>query len=112
MNSVIGKFKDENKGKKYQEWIFLRPKCYSLLGDKNSMRAKGVSLKNTEISHQSYLDCYNENKSVSVEQFRITTKNHQLYSIKSNKIALTNTDDKRVWIGKNKSVPYGHYSIK
>ena len=29
LNSVIGKFKDESKGVKYKEWIFLRPKCYS-----------------------------------------------------------------------------------
>ena len=71
LNSVIGKFKDESKGEKYVEWIFLRPKCYSLLSDHESMKAKGVNLKNTTIDHQSYIDCFNDENPVSVEQSRI-----------------------------------------
>ena len=89
----------------------MRPRCYSLLSEKNSMKAKGITLKGTGICHQSYLDCYNENETVSVEQFRITSKNHQLYSIKNKKIALSNKDDKRVWTEKNVSLPYGHYLL-
>ena len=111
LNSVIGRFKDESKGKIYKEWIFLRPKCYSLLSEKTSMKAKGVTLKDTDLTHQSYLDCYNNNQSVSVDQFRIGTINHQLFSFKRPKIALTNNDDKRVWTHKNTSVPYGHCSL-
>ena len=111
LNSVVGRFKDENKGKKYSEWIFLKPKCYSLLSDKESMKAKGISLKVTNLSHQSYRDCYTNNQSVSVNQFRIGTHNHQLLSFDSSKIALSNTDDKRIWVEKNKSLPYGHCEI-
>ena len=111
LNSVVGKFKDENKVDKYKEWIFLRPKCYSLLSEKASMKAKGVTLKDTDIKHQLYLDCFNTNKMVSVKQFRIGSRNHQLYSFKGSKVALTNNDDKRVWIEKNRSVPYGHYLL-
>ena len=67
---VIGKFKDESEGKvKYSEWIFLRPKCYSLLSCTTEYnKAKGVSLKNTQINHQSYMDCYENNTIHSVDQ--------------------------------------------
>ena len=111
LNSVVGKFKDESKGERYKEWVFLRPKCYSLLKEKAIMKAKGITLKDTELTHQSYLDCYNENKRVLVNQFRIGTKNHQLFSFMTSKLALTNNDDKRVWVEKNISKAYGHHTL-
>ena len=111
LDSVIGKFKDENKGLKYKEWVFLRPKCYSLLGDEETKKAKGVTLKGSDIKHQSYLDCYNTNQIFSVPQTKITSKNHQIFTIKNTKIALTNADDKKVWVGKNTSLAYGHVRL-
>ena len=52
----IGLFKDESGAAiVYKEWIFLRPKCYSLLSDKNvaSKKAKGVVRRvvSNEITH-------------------------------------------------------------
>ena len=115
LDSIIGKFKDEGKGVPYIEWIFLRPKCYSMLSDKVKMKAKGVNLteliKNKKITHQTYLDIYNNDDVLTIPQQRITSLEHQLYTIKTNKIALSCQDDKRCWIRKNKSVAYGHYSL-
>ena len=65
-----------------------------MISIKSSMKAKGVTLKGTDINHQSYLDCYNNNIKVSVNQTRIGSSKHQLYTYKGKKIALTNTDDK------------------
>jgi hypothetical protein len=66
-NAKIGNFKDENKNKvTYLEWIFLRPKCYSLLSDsKPSMKAKGINLKQTIINHSSYREAYESGVVVS-----------------------------------------------
>ena len=112
--SVVGKFKDESKGQlSYKEWIFLRPKCYSLLSEqKTTMKAKGIRLKGTDINHETYKSVYSENSYVSVPQTRIGTRNHQLFTFQTNKVALTNADDKRVWIGTNESLAYGHYFIR
>jgi len=112
INSVIGKIKDESKGNAYKEWIFLRPKCYCLSGNIIIMKAKGIHLKDTTITFQSYLDVYNNNTILTVPQIRIGSINHQLFTFKMNKIALRNLDDKRIWTAKNKSVAYGHYSIR
>ena len=53
--------KDENKGKNnFKEWIFLRPKSYSLLREdmESIMKNKGINLKQSNIKHQDYVDSY------------------------------------------------------
>jgi len=110
LSSVIGKFKDESKGMRYSEWVFLGPKCYSLKKDANSkQKAKGVSLKGTTISHDTYVKVYNERTAETIAQKRIGSLNHQLYTLKYKKRALQCYDDKRHWTGPNSSVAYGHY---
>ena len=110
-NSKIGLIKDESKGVRYKEWIFLKPKCYSLLSDKTSLKAKGVRLRGTEIKHQTYLDVYKNDSIITVPQERIGSIAHQLYTFKFSKVALSCQDNKRSWIMKNKSLAYGHYLI-
>jgi hypothetical protein len=116
-NSVankIGLFKDESCGNLFKEMIFLRPKCYSLLyvNNREILKAKGVNIKNTELRHDSYRKVYEEGGTISVAQTRILSKNHQLYTEKSTKKALECLDDKRVWIGPNTSLAYGHYRLQ
>ena len=113
LKSVAGKFKDEGKGIEYSEWIFLMPKCYSLKGGpKNIMKAKGISIKQCNIVHESFKRIYLENTIERLPQVRIRSINHQLYTIESNKVALKCLDDKRYWLDENKSVAYGHYMIR
>ena len=111
-SSKIGKVKDETGGKYYyKEWVFLRPKCYSLLTSENEeeMRAKGIMLRQTEIKHQSYLDVYSDNmKTLIVNQRRIASQSHQLVTIESSKVALKCFDDKRDWYRENASHAYGY----
>jgi DNA polymerase type B, organellar and viral/Recombination endonuclease VII len=119
----IGLFKDESGGiDAYKEWIFLRPKCYSMLSEDESSihKAKGVT-RGTKLTHQQYADIFKSfhpdletppsPKRLRVEQRRIGSVNHEVFTSKYSKLALSITDDKRAWIGPNSSVPYGHYCI-
>jgi hypothetical protein len=119
----IGLFKDESAGKEeYSEWIFLRPKCYSLLSEDGqaTKKAKGV-MRSTPLMHQQYRDIYKSfrpseadappPKLMRVEQRSIRSENHQLVTLQYSKVALSINDDKRQWISQNRSLPYGHYSL-
>jgi hypothetical protein len=113
-NTQIGNFKDESKGTvTYKEWIFLRPKCYSLLTDKDeaTKKAKGISLKQTTINHDSYRHVFEDGAVVSVPQKKFVSKQHQLFTSEFSKVALSGNDNKRCWVEKNRSVAYGHYSL-
>ena len=115
----VGLFKDESAGKEdYVEWVFLRPKCYSLLSadGTSSHKAKGVK-RNTHLTHQQYLEVYKSfdpttnphtSTCITVSQRNIVSKQHQLQTICYSKRALSIMDDKRMWVGQNVSVPYGH----
>ena len=113
---VVGKFKDETKGAvELLEGVFLRPKCYSVLTnvpEKHILRAKGITLGGSGINHESYLQTYKENTVISVPQSKIRSLNHQLFTNKNVKKALSAVDDKRFWVTTNKSVAYGHYSLR
>jgi len=111
----IGLFKDESKGRRYRQWVFLRPKCYSLKFDDDDeysekLKAKGIILQDTNLTHSSYLNVYLNNTIVFVDQTKIVSKKHQLFTEKSTKKALQCLDDKRYWVGKNTSLAYGHYN--
>ena len=68
--SKIGKFKDESGGEVYDEWVFLRPKCYSLLkrGHSGHLRAKGVILRQTQLTHVDYKREYEAYKAIWQEE--------------------------------------------
>ena len=111
----LGLFKDEAKGRRYKEWIFLRPKCYSLKFDDDKeksekLKAKGIILKDANLTHSSYKNVYLNNTVVRVDQRKIVSKNHQLFTERSKKKALQCLDNKRYWIGENTSLAYGHYN--
>ena len=120
----IGLFKDESGGQEhYKEWVFLRPKCYSMLCEDNSSthKAKGV-MRRTKMTHQQYVDIFESYhpdvedapppKRLCVEQRRIGSVVHNIYTSLTSKVALSITDDKRAWIGPNTSLPYGHHRLQ
>ena len=75
------------------------------------MKAKGITPRRSGIDHQSYLRSYLDGEEISVDQTRFQSINHQLYTSKSNKKALSAHDNKRAWISQNESRAYGHYSL-
>lgn len=120
-NKTIGKFKDELKGVIATEVVGLRSKCYALRSmnkdvKKNVMkRAKGVKknvLKNT-VSFEDYYNCIKENCIEIRKQYSIRSKNHNVYTISMQKIALNPFDDKRCLIKPDciDSLAWGHYKI-
>jgi hypothetical protein len=127
--SKIGVLKDESGGSDpFVEAFFLQPKCYSLLtqSQQNTKKAKGVQSRvvQNELTHNDYREIYNRfsqvfipnqngpfNQPLSKRQCRIGSVNHQLYTFESLKIALACRDTKRLWLGQNRSVAFGHYCI-
>lgn len=111
----LGCVKDEAEGKAFREWVLLRPKMYSMLlaNTKEKKRAKGVRQFTLakEIRHADYLQAYQAQKDYKHAQRRIGSIKHQNYTLHFEKRTLTFFEDKRAWIGKNRSLPYGNYKL-
>ena len=102
---VIGKFKDEAAGKEITHFVGLQPKLYSFKVEDNSetRKAKGVKknvIKNA-LSFEDYKKCLFSEEEVVKDMNIIRSKNHDIYSMKVNKLALSANNDKRL-ICKNK----------
>ena len=110
---VIGKFKDELNSLPLEEFIGLRPKCYSLLfdGSREKQTAKGTksSVKKAFLKHKHYHDVLKNLSTVRVKQNVIRSKKHQLGSYHQNRVALTAFDTKR-WICNDgiNTLAFGH----
>ena len=115
---VLGKMKDETHGIPIQEFIGLRPKMYSILYIENKLvekkTAKGVkkSVTKKHIRHENYKTCLFDKKRTKTSMNQIRSYDHEIYSIKLNKIALIPCDDKRYILedGVN-TLAHGHYKI-
>ena len=122
---VLGKFKDEMHSLVIKEFTALNPKVYSIIHehfdkdknkiiDKNTKKLKGVSkavVKN-QITHQDYVNVWKTNKSITKEVIGIRSLNHQLYTYKQDKIALTSYYDKMFMSDGNTCTPFGYYKNK
>ena len=96
---VIGKFKDEAPGKQITDFVGLRPKLYSFKveGKGETRKAKGVK-KNVikkSLSFEDYKKCLFSKEEV-MKEMNIRSKNHDIYSMTVNKLALSSNDDKRL----------------
>lgn len=126
-NKVIGKFKDELKGETATEVVGLRAKCYAVrtLGEiekekkigiiDKMKKAKGVKknvIKN-RISFDHYYNCIKENCIEIRKQYSIQSKNHNVYTISMQKLALNPFDDKRFIIKPDgiNTLAWGHHQI-
>ena len=111
----IGLFKDELNGSHGLEFVGLRPKMYSLLGESGvKFAAKGISkvVAKQQLKHHIFLQCLKSLAPTTVEQSRIGSELHKVYSILQRKRALSAYDDKR-WLLEDgvTSYAYGHYRI-
>ena len=91
----------------------LRPKIYSYLTDdgKEDKKAKGTkkSVIRRMIKFDDYKKCLLYGEVILKSQQRFISKKHDIYTENSNKIALSNNDDKRI-VSSDKitSYPYGY----
>lgn len=117
-NKVLGKFKDELVGEIATEVVGLRSKCYALrtLGRNEKIKkAKGVkkNVVKNKVSFDDYYNCIKNNCIEVRKQYSIRSKNHNVYTISTEKIALNPFDDKRYIIKPDRinTLAWGHYQI-
>ena len=115
LKARLGCIKDESCGEAFKEWVFLRPKCYSLLtvsGDAKK-RAKGVrrNVVQRKINHTDYRRAWEEEVEMYADQRRIASERHQLYTLQYRKRTLSFFEDKRAWVTHNGSLPYGNHLV-
>ena len=117
---VLGKFKDELGSLIISKFVALNPKVYSIMHEHfdkttntieetNTKKCKGISkivVKNA-LNHNDYVSVLKTNKPISREVVSIRSFNHQLYTYKQEKIALTSYYDKMNMIDGNTCLPYG-----
>lgn len=118
-NKVIGKFKDEANAKPIVQFAGCRPKMYSLqiLGANGRIeekhRAKGIArAAMKDKTFQDFLDQLEHPHENYVQNKRIGSKLHKLYTLDITKRGLCAYDDKRFLCedGIN-SLAFGHYAI-
>lgn len=115
---VPGEFKDELNGEIVTEFVGLRSKCYGLRtqGKVDKMKkAKWVKknvLKN-KVTFDDYFDCIKNNCIEMRSQCTFRSKNHTVYTIATEKIALKPFDDKRYIIKPDgiDTLSWGHYRL-
>ena len=110
---IIGLMKDELGGKTITEFVTLRPKTYSFLTDdgkedKKAKETKKCIIKKM-IKFNDYKKCLLNDEVMLKPQQRFISNEHDVYTENINKIALSNSDDKRIVLSnKITSYPYGY----
>jgi hypothetical protein len=114
--AIPGYFKDENSGNVLKEVVGLKAKCYALEIENSgtSIVCKGVGkVGRNSLTLDLYKSCINSFESLKADTYNIQSKNHQLYTQKIRKVALSTLDDKRFLLACGKhTLPHGHYRAK
>ena len=97
---VIGKFKDELKGKIMTENCNARAKTYAFRydNDKENKKAKGTkkcAIKK-DLTFENYKESVFKNKIIMRSQLRFKSDHHNVYTVEINKIAISRNDEKRL----------------
>lgn len=96
---IIGLMKDELNGQIMTHFIGLRSKMYAykILNQKEGKRAKGVTGATMKsINFNDYKNCLFNNSTITREQSNIVSIQHNVFTIKKKKLALSPHDDKRI----------------
>jgi hypothetical protein len=118
---LVGKFKDETKSYPISEFVGLRSKMYSFTYFKNEYEekktAKGIKsyVINKDIHFDDYKEAIFNNKKYKQMSMMntIRSQQHELFSIKVNKIGLCCFDNKRYVLDNNiDTLAYGHKDIQ
>jgi len=111
---VLGMFKDELGSLPMKEFTASNPKVYSFEGvNECSQKLKGVSkvVVKKEIQHNDYNNVLKTGQVIKKDVVGIRSFNHQLYTVKTNKTALTSYYDKMYMPDNNNCVPFGYHKI-
>ena len=106
----IGKMKLETAPElDLDEAVFLRSKSYSLNIKQNSSlcKHKGVQDHN-KYTLEDYKYCLENNETKYGVNYSFRSNKHEITMVKQKKIALNTFDDKRWYIDKYNSIPWGH----
>lgn len=114
---VSGLLKDEFGERIISKFVYLSSKLYCVLVDdedesKAIKKAKGITkgvIK--QLTFKDYYTALKEKEGRMIEQNRIISKKHEIFTVKQNRIGLKLFCDKRCFDENNSSLPYGHYSI-
>jgi len=123
---VPGMFSDETDGRIMTEFCALRAKSYAykILGEdginvKENIRAKGIRghVVRNHMTFEGHRRCLFEGNGLDDDNRQpnmcIRSFNHQLTTVKSNKITYNNYDDKRIVLeDKIHTLAHGHYTIE
>ena len=117
---VLGKMKDELAGQLMTQAVGIGPKSYAyeyltIDGNfKENRRCKGIGKSFTPKFYE-YLDCVQGDAGNEVRKtcYRINLKKHELYTIRTDKVAMRNTVVKRVLdlTTKYETLPFGAEEI-
>ena len=125
---VLGKFTDELLSLTLEEFIGLRPKCYSLLfygkvennmiihldrGEKQVAKGTKKSMKKRHLRHAHFQDVLKNLSRYYVKQNNFVSQKHSVGTYHQTKVSLTGFDTKR-WIKDNdtETLAHGHYLTK
>ena len=96
---VPGLFKDEAGGKQILEFVGLRAKLYSYrMKDYEEKKCKGVkkAVVRKSIKFEDYKKCLLDGQAIHRTMNIIRSHQHEIYSERVNKVALSREDDKRI----------------
>ena len=112
---VIGKFKDELGGAIMEEFVGLRPKCYSIMYNGEEKKAiAGVKqfVQKRFLRHRDFRTTLTTLTPILVTQNNIVSKKHVVKTVNQTKIGLNALDTKRYILEDGIStLAYGHYKI-
>ena len=114
IKKVLGKMKDEMAGKIIEEFVGLRSKMYSLktIEGVEKKTAKGIkrSTIRQKLRHDMYRDCLFSSSRTYETVRNIRSINHEIFTVKQTKLALSSFDDKRYVLNDQFSTnAHGHF---
>ena len=107
---VIGKMKLETSPElDLDEAVFFRSKsyCLNIKQNRSHCKHKGVQDHN-KYTLEDYKNCLENNKIKYGVNYSFRSNKHEITMVKQKKIALNTFDDKRCYIDKYNSIPWGH----
>lgn len=103
-------WKDETEGKDIAAFCGLASKsyCIKLADDSFSGKCKGVKRGYRKtLTFEQYKSCVVNVRQLNLEQSSILSKNHSIYSVSMNRVALTSFDSKRFQTCSKHTLAYG-----